>query len=54
MNAMYEESVEDFNSTLLSRPNDLRAYFNRAVVLEKLGKLEPAQRDCDRVNPQSI
>lgn len=46
---MYELAVEDFSSTLAARPKDLRAHFNRAVTLEKLGRLELAQKDCDRV-----
>lgn len=54
MNALYEPAREDFTRTLELRPNDLRAQFNRAVTLVKLGQtnkayLHQAALDCDKV-----
>lgn len=48
----YQEAHELYTATLIIDPNNkltnAKVYFNRAVVLVKLGKLKEALGDCDR------
>ena len=50
MNGMLDQAVEDFSCTIATRPNDVAARFNRAVVLTKLNETDRAMRDCEQVS----
>jgi len=43
------EAVEDLTGVIATRPSELAAYFNRAVVFEKLGRVDDAMTDINMV-----
>ena len=49
MEGKLDQSARDLTSTISIRPSELPAYFNRAVVYEKLGKMAEAMHDIDTV-----
>jgi hypothetical protein len=44
------DAVEDLTGVITTRPSELAAYFNRAVVFDKLGQVNDAMTDIDMVS----
>ena len=45
---------EDFTAAIALRPKELAAFFNRAVIHQRLGHVDEAMADIDKVKERSL